>query len=82
MITWKDICRPIAGLIFIQPFVLLWLIVTVENPIQQYGMTGLGLQAYITAILIPFYAWYERVWSNPETPQTEDSMDSELLIMP
>lgn len=66
MLTLKDVIRPIAGLVFMQPFILVWLIITTENPTEQYGMAGLGLQAYISLILIPFYAWYERIWSNSD----------------
>ncbi len=63
MITKKDILRPIAGLIFLQPFIIIWLILTTENPTESYFMTGWALQIYITIILIPFYAWYEKMWS-------------------
>ena len=63
MITKKDIIRPISALFFLQPFVMLWLIITVDNPTEQYFMTAWGLQIYITIILIPYYAWFENIWS-------------------
>ena len=62
MIIWKDIVRPISGLIFIQPFIILWLIFTNDDPIGNYAMIGWGLQVYITCILIPYYAWFEYIW--------------------
>ena len=63
MITWKDVVRPISGLIFMQPFIIIWLLFTSDDPIGNYVMTGWGLQIYISSILIPYYAWFEYIWT-------------------
>jgi len=66
MITWKDVFRPISSLIILQPFILIWLIFTSDDPIGDYGMVGWGLQIYVSCILIPYYAIYEKLWAKQE----------------
>lgn len=64
-ITKKDIIRPIAGLIGLQPVVILYLLALGDFTWGDYLSTGWGLQICITIYLIFFYAWYENleVWN-------------------
>lgn len=61
--TLKDILRPISGFFFIQPFVIIWLMITSPNPTEEYTTTGWLFQIYMTLLFIPYYAWYERTWA-------------------
>lgn len=65
--NFKDVIRPISGFFFVQPFVILWLIMTETNPAESYIKTGWLFQIYLTLLFIPYYAWFERVW----TPKNE-----------
>lgn len=60
----KDILRPISGFFFIQPFVLLWLLFTEDDPMTSYMTTGWLFQVYMTLLFIPYYSWYEKMWAN------------------
>jgi len=61
---WKDVARPISGFFFIQPFVIIWLILTEDNPAEQYIGTGWLFQVYLTLLFMPYYAWFEKVWKD------------------
>ena len=63
IMKWKDVLRPISGFFFIQPFVIIWLVFTESDPANAYMTTGWLFQVYMTILFIPYYAWYERVWS-------------------
>lgn len=63
--TVKDVIRPISGFFFIQPFVIVWLMITEPNPAQSYIEKGWLFQIYLTLLFIPYYAWFERVWKDP-----------------
>ena len=60
----KDIVRPISGFVFIQPFVIIWLFLTSDNPMVDYIRTGWLFQIYLTLLFIPYYSWFERAWTN------------------
>jgi len=60
----KDIIRPISGFFFIQPFVIIWLMITDPTPTETYIKTGWFFQIYLTCLFIPYYAWYEKLWSD------------------
>tara|TARA_R110002110_G_scaffold301086_1_gene515026 strand:- start:226 stop:444 length:219 start_codon:yes stop_codon:yes gene_type:complete len=63
-ITKKDIIRPFAGLLGIQPVVIAYLYMVGKFTIENYVSTGWGLQICITLYLIFYYSWYEHlpVW--------------------
>ena len=63
-ITKKDIIRPFAGLLGIQPVVIAYLYMVGKFTIENYVSTGWGLQICITLYLIFYYSWYENlpVW--------------------
>jgi len=65
-LTKKDMIRPIAGLIGLQPVVVAYLLLIGTFSWQEYLSTGWGLQIAITLYLIFFYAWFERLsfWQN------------------
>ena len=67
----KDIIRPISGFFFIQPFVIIWLMITDPNPAITYVTTGWLFQIYMTVLFMPYYAWYERVWSDDNLSSIE-----------
>lgn len=68
-ITKKDIVRPFAGLIGLQPVVIAYLYFMGGFTWSSYVSTGWGLQICITIYLVFFYSWYENleVWRDDET---------------
>jgi len=62
MLSNRDILRPIVGLFLIQPIVIIWLIYTSENPLEDYIKVGWGLQILITLWLMPVYYYYEQIY--------------------
>tara|TARA_Y100000004_G_C8895922_1_gene404149 strand:- start:994 stop:1203 length:210 start_codon:yes stop_codon:yes gene_type:complete len=58
MMNFKDVARPIAGLIAFQPFALFWCWLTDMN----YGSTFGLFMIYSTVCFIPIYAAYERLY--------------------
>ena len=67
-ITKKDIVRPFAGLIGLQPVVVAYLYFMGAFTWMDYLSTGWGLQICITIFLVFFYSWYENLtlWSEGE----------------
>tara|TARA_R110000851_G_C12952607_1_gene553428 strand:+ start:497 stop:727 length:231 start_codon:yes stop_codon:yes gene_type:complete len=67
-ITKKDIVRPFAGLIGLQPVVIAYLYFMDSFTLSSYLSTGWGLQICITIYLVFFYSWYENLgyWSNDD----------------
>ena len=65
-LTKKDLVRPIAGLLALQPVVIIYLWAFGNFSWAEYLSTGWGLQIAITVYLIFFYAWFERwnIWSS------------------
>ena len=65
-ITKKDIVRPFAGLIGIQPVVIAYLYFLGNFTWEDYLLTGWGLQICITIYLVFYYSWYEHleVWED------------------
>ena len=66
----QDILRPISGFFFIQPFVIIWYMLFMENPAEDYITSGWTFQIYMTLLFIPYYWWYEKIWNEQKIPES------------
>ncbi len=71
---WRDVIRPIYGLICLQPIVLIWFYLHDPNQwLQNYWSIGWPLNLIGSIWMIPCYAFYEKiVFQHPKLPDVKN----------